>query len=68
MQDILVKIITHLSSFRGESSFTMTEVKEAIDDLSGEFSFYKTYQTPEVLKEMIRTFLAGTVFSVVRNA
>ena len=53
------------------SARTMVEVKdamEAIDDLSEEFSFYKTYESPEVLKEAIRTFLAGTAFSVIQNA
>ncbi len=53
------------------SSRKMAEVKEAmeaIDDLSEEFSFYKAYESPEVLKEAIRAFLAGTAFSVVRNA
>ncbi|MDE6915586.1 MAG: RNA polymerase sigma factor [Lachnospiraceae bacterium] len=50
---------------------TMVEVKEAmeaIDSLSQEFSFYKTYQSPEVLKEAIEKILAGTALSVVRNA
>lgn len=52
-------------------SKTMLEVKEAmeeIDDLSQEFSFCKTYQSPASLKEFIRKFLDGTSFSVIRNA
>lgn len=50
---------------------TMLEVKEAmesIDDLSEEFSFCKTYQSPEALKQYIQKFLDGTALSVVQNA
>ena len=50
---------------------TVLEVKEAmenIDDLSQEFAFCKTYQSPECLKEFIRKFLDGTCCSVVKNA
>ena len=50
---------------------TMIEVKEAmeeIDDLSQEFSFCKTYQSPASLKEFIRKFLDGASFSVIQNA
>ena len=53
------------------SSKTMLEVKEAmefIDDLSEEFSFCKTYQSPEALKQFIQKFLDGTALSVVQNA
>lgn len=42
------------------STQTMLEVKEAmesIDDLSEEFSFCKTYQSPEALKQFIQKFL-----------
>lgn len=49
----------------------MLEVKEAmesIDDLSEEFSFCKTYQSPEALKQFIQKFLDGTALSVVQNA
>lgn len=48
----------------------MLDVKEAmeeIDDLSQEFSFCKTYQSPENLKQFIKEFLSGTSFSVVGN-
>ncbi len=50
---------------------TVLEVKEAmenIDDLSQEFAFCKTYQSPESLKEFIQKFLDGTSCSVVMNA
>ena len=50
---------------------TLAEVKEAmeaIDDLSEEFSFCKTYQSPEALKKFILKFLDGTTLSVIRNA
>lgn len=49
----------------------MREVKEAteeIDGISHEFSFCKTYQSPESLKKFIEDFLKGTSFSVVGNA
>ncbi len=49
----------------------MHDVKEAmeeIDDLSQEFSFCKTYQSPEKLKQFIKEFLNGTSFSVVGNS
>ena len=50
---------------------TMVDVKEAmedIDDLSREFSFCKSYQSPASLKEYIQKFLDGTSFSVIQNA
>ena len=50
---------------------TMIEVKEAmenIDDISQEFAFCKTYQSPASLKEFIQKFLNGTSYSVVTNA
>ncbi len=49
----------------------MLDVKEAmeeIDDLSQEFSFCKTWQSPENLKQFIEEFLNGTSFSVVENS
>ena len=49
---------------------TMLEVKEAmeeIDDLSAEFAFCKTYQSPEALKEFVQKFLEGTAISVVQK-
>lgn len=52
-------------------SRTLTEVKEAmedIDDLSQEFSFCKTYQSPAGLRKLMQNFLDGTSFSVVRDA
>lgn len=53
------------------SSEVMLDVKEAmeeIDDLSQEFSFCKTYQSPENLKQFIKGFLNGTSFSIVKNS
>ena len=50
---------------------TMVEVKqamEAVDDLSEEFSFCKTYQSPEALKTFIKKFLDSTTISVIQNA
>lgn len=50
---------------------TLLQVKgamEEIDGLSQEFSFCKAYRSPESLKKSIGDFLAGTSFSVVRNA
>lgn len=50
---------------------TMVEVKEAMEDIDGlsqTFSFCKTYQSPESLKEFIQNFLDSASFSVVGNA
>ena len=50
---------------------TIMEVKEAmenIDDISQEFAFCKTFESPPGLKEFIRTFLDGASCSVVTNA
>lgn len=41
---------------------------EEIDGLSQEFSFCKTYQSPQSLKKFIEDFLNGPAFSVVRKA
>ena len=43
------------------------EAMEAIDELSEEFSFCKTYQSPEALKQYIQKFLEGPALAVVRN-
>ena len=53
------------------SSEVMLDVKEAmeeIDDLSQEFSFCKTYQSPENLKQFIQKFLDGASYSVDGNS
>ncbi|MCX4342703.1 MAG: RNA polymerase sigma factor [Kineothrix sp.] len=53
------------------SSEVMLDVKgamEEIDGLSQEFSFCKTYQSPENLKQFIEEFLNGTSFSIVKNS
>lgn len=44
------------------------EAMEEIDGISHEFSFCKTYQSPEGLKKFIEDFLNGPSFSVVGNA
>ncbi len=49
----------------------LLEVKEAmeeIDGLSQEFSFCRTYQSPAGLRKLMRDFLDGASFSVVRDA
>ncbi len=49
----------------------MLEVREAMEEIDGishEFSFCKTYQSPERLKQFIEDFLNGPSFSVVGNA
>lgn len=49
----------------------MVDVKEAmeeIDDLSQKFSFCRTYQSPENLKQFIQKFLDGASCSVVGNS
>jgi RNA polymerase sigma factor (sigma-70 family) len=49
----------------------ITNFKEAMEEIDGithEFSFCKTYQSPEILKKFIEDFLNGPSFSVVGNA
>lgn len=50
---------------------TTVEVKKAmedIDDISQEFSYCKTYQSPESLREFIENFLDSTSCNIIRNA
>ena len=51
-----------------ETTVKVKQAMEDIDDISQEFSFCKTYQSPDSLKEFIENFLNGTSISVVRNA
>ena len=44
------------------------EAMEEIDDLSQKFSFCRTYQSPENLKQFIQKFLDGASYSVVGNS
>ncbi len=49
----------------------MLEFKEAMEEIDGishEFSFCKTYQSPEGLKKFMQDFLNGPSFSAVKNA
>lgn len=46
---------------------TVKETMEEIDALSQEFSFCKTYQSPESLKKFVEDFLNGPSFSVIEN-
>jgi RNA polymerase sigma factor (sigma-70 family) len=47
--------------------FDVTAAMEKIDTISQEFSFCRTYESPERLKEFIENFLNGATFSVVKN-
>ncbi len=50
---------------------TMLDVKnvmEDIDNLSQSFSFCKTYQSSERLKQLIQEFFESTQFSVIKNS
>ena len=50
---------------------TMIDVKNAmedIDDLSQDFSFCKTYQSPECMKHRIQEFLDSTQLSIVQKS
>lgn len=51
-----------------ETTVKVKQAMEDIDDISQEFSFCKTYQSPDSLKEFIKNFLNSTSFTVVRNA
>ena len=50
---------------RGTMEFK--EAMEEIDGISHEFSFCKTYQSPERLKKFIEDFLNSPSFSMVEN-
>lgn len=50
---------------------TMLEVKaamESIDDLSQQFSFCKTYQSPETLRQSMEAFLTSSLAGTVRRS
>lgn len=50
---------------------TMIEVKNAmedIDDLSQDFSFCKTYQSPERMRHLIQEFLNSTQLSIIQKS
>ncbi len=50
---------------------TVIDVKNAmedIDDLSQDFSFCKTYQSPERMKHLIQEFLDSTQLSIIQKA
>ena len=45
----------------------MKAAMEEIDGISQEFSFCRTYESPEKLKQFMEDFLNGASFSVVKN-
>ncbi len=50
---------------------TIMDVKNAmedIDDLSQDFSFCETYQSPERIKDLIQEFLDSTQFSIIKKS
>lgn len=51
-----------------DTALEVTKAMEEIDEYSRQFSFCRTYQAPERLKEMIRRFLNGSAFSTVVEA
>lgn len=51
-----------------DTALEVTRAMEEIDEYSRQFSFCRTYQAPERLKEMIRSFLNGSAFSAVVEA
>ena len=61
------ELLEGLEEMKRPEVFTK-EAMEEIDDLSQEFSFCKTYQSPENLKQFIEEFLNGTSFSIVKNS
>lgn len=48
-------------------SLEVTAAMEEIDDISQEFSFCRTYESPERLKQFVEDFLNGVPFSVVEK-
>ena len=51
-----------------DTAVEVTAAMEEIDGYSHQFSFCRTYQSPERLKQMIREFLNGPAFSTVAEA
>lgn len=45
----------------------VTAAMEEIDDISQEFSFCRTYESPKMLKQFLEDFLNGESFSAVKN-
>lgn len=76
-KDIILKVITHLSSFKQESSFStcvfriatnhLINYKKHIPDLSVYFSFNKLYESSEQIKRFLTEFLESTTLSTVKN-
>ncbi|MCI8623947.1 MAG: RNA polymerase sigma factor [Provencibacterium sp.] len=52
----------------GGSALDVKAAMEEIDGYSQQFSFCRTYQSPERLKQFIQDFLNGTAFAVVTQA
>ena len=51
-----------------DTAAEVTAAMEEIDGYSQQFSFCRTYQSPERLKQMLQDFLNGPAFSSVSNA
>ena len=56
------------SAMPGDTAARVTAAMEELDGCSQQFSFCRTYQSTERLKQMIREFLNGPAFSTVTNA
>lgn len=62
--------LDYISAVESKSK-TLEDVKSAmeeIDDLSQQFSFCKSYQTPEHLKQFIVNFLNSTLISTIKDS
>ena len=62
--------LDYISAVESKSK-TLEDVKSAmeeIDDLSQQFSFCKSYQTPEHLKQFILNFLNSTLISTIKDS
>lgn len=51
-----------------DTAVEVTAAMEEIDGYAQQFSFCRTYRSPERLKQMIRDFLDGPIFSTVAGA
>nr|WP_325301148.1 RNA polymerase sigma factor [uncultured Oscillibacter sp.] len=61
----------HLDFTAAKPSDTAVEVTAAMEEMDGysqQFSFCRTYQSPERLKKMLRDFLNGPAFSTISEA
>lgn len=59
---------TEAKELSREKLLQFKDAMEQIDDLSAQFSFCRTYESPEKLKQLIKNILESEALSTVKNA